>query len=511
METFKDMNISTLLGNAARTYGTRPAVSMGDEQRFTYSEMYERVVRIAGGLRNVLGLKVGDRVVLAMSNRPQYLEVLFAIWHAGLVAVPVNAKLHAREVAFIIGNCDASLCFVTEEHAEAIASLASSGERPVKVVCVDGTDYSALFHAPITQTNVGRDDLAWLFYTSGTTGRPKGAMLSHLNLQLMAWSYLCDFDHVTDRDSLLHLGPQSHAAGLVSLSFVAKGANNVLPVSGGVDASEIALLINRYENLTFFAAPTMTRRLVDSPDIARCAVEHVRSIVGGGAPFFATDVKRVLEVFGPRFINAYGQGECPCTITGMPKHLYTPDVTDERLVSVGVARSGVDIRIVDAEDREVACGEPGEIVVRSPIVMNGYWKQPHATADAVRDGWLHTGDMGTMDERGFVWLKDRAKDVVISGGSNIYPREVEDVLCSDPGVAEVAVVGEADAKWGEAVVAFVVARTGHSLTVESLDRLCLDNLARYKRPKRYVFLDTLPKNSTGKVLRTELREKLKVR
>lgn len=510
MEALKDMNISTLLGNAARTYGTRPAVSLGDERRFTYSEMYERVVRIAGGLRNVLGLKIGARVVLAMSNRPQYLEVLFAIWHAGLVAVPVNAKLHAREVAFILDNCDASLCLVTEEHAEAVASLAGGVERPVRVVCVDGADYSTLFHEPIAQTIVGRDELAWLFYTSGTTGRPKGAMLSHLNLQLMAWSHLCDFDHVTDRDNLLHLGPQSHAAGLVSLSFVAKGANNVLPVSGGVDAGEIALLINRYENLTFFAAPTMTRRLVDSPDIAQCAIEHVRSIIGGGAPFFATDVKRVLEVFGPRFINAYGQGECPCTITGMPKHLYTPDVTEERLVSVGVARSGVEVRIVDVESREVMCGEPGEIVVRSPIVMNGYWKQPQATAETIRDGWLHTGDMGTRDERGFVWLKDRAKDVVISGGSNIYPREVEDVLCSDPGVAEVAVVGEADAKWGEAVVAFVVARTGHSLSVERLDRLCLDNLARYKRPKRYVFLDALPKNSTGKVLRTELREKLKM-
>jgi long-chain acyl-CoA synthetase len=509
MEALIPMNISTLLGNAARTYGARPAVSMGDEQRFTYSEMYGRVIRLAGGLRNVLGLKVGDRVVLAMNNRSQYLEILFAIWHAGLVAVPVNAKLHAREVAFILENCDASLCLATEEHAEAIALLAGSGERPVRVVCVDGPDYASLFHEPIAQTDVRRDDLAWLFYTSGTTGRPKGAMLSHLNLQLMTWSYLCDFDHITDGDALLHLGPQSHAAGLMSLSFIAKGANNVLPVSGGVDASEIALLINQYENLTFFAAPTMTRRLVDSPDIARCDIGHVRSIIGGGAPFFASDVKRVIEVFGSRFINAYGQGECPCTITGMPKHLYTSDVTEERLVSVGVARSGVDVRIVDGDNREVAAGEAGEIAVRSPIVMNGYWKQPQATAETVRDGWLHTGDMGTMDDRGFVWLKDRAKDVIISGGSNIYPREVEDVLCSDIGVAEVAVVGESDAKWGEAVVAFVVARTGHSLSAESLDQLCLDNLARYKRPKRYVFLDVLPKNSTGKVLRTELRAKLK--
>ena len=501
------MNIATLLHNAARSFGHRPAVSVGDELLLSYAALHQRAARLAAGLRDRERLTPGARVALVMSNRPAYLEVLFGIWYAGLVAVPVNAKLHAREVAFILDHCQASVCFVSEDVAAAVGTAAKDVGCVQRVICVDDSDYGNMLGEPVAPVDRDRDDPAWIFYTSGTTGRPKGAMLTHLNLQLMAWSYLCDFDLLTENDSFLVLGPQSHAAGLLGLTHVAKASHHVLPASGGFDPGEIASLIDRLSSVTFFAAPTMLRRLVDSPAVARCRIDNIRTIIGGGASFYVDDVKRALATFGPRFLNGYGQGECPCTITAMPKHLY-PGQSDKRLVSVGIARTGVEVRTVDAQDQGVPDGEIGEIVVRSDIVMRGYLHDEAATVRTLTKGWLHTGDLGVMDERGFLWLKDRSKDLIISGGSNIYPREVEDVLLRHTAVAEVAVVGEPDPEWGESVVAFVVAKEGCSPSSEELDRLCLDNLARFKRPKRYEFVQALPRNSTGKVLKTELRARL---
>jgi long-chain acyl-CoA synthetase len=499
-----EVNIATLLHNAARSFGDRPALSVGDELLLSYATLSERAARLAAGLRAREGLAPGARVALVMSNRPAYLEVLFGIWHAGLVAVPLNARLHAREVAYILDHCQASLCFVSDDVAAAVGTAAQDVGCVKRVICVDDAEYGKLLGQPMAPVDRERDDLAWIFYTSGTTGRPKGAMLTHLNLRLMAWSYLCDFDLLTENDTFLVLGPQSHAAGLLGLSHVAKASHHVLPASGGFDPSEVATLIDRLSSVTFFGAPTMLRRLVESPAITRCRVDNIRTIIGGGASFYLDDVKRVLATFGPRFLNGYGQGECPNTITAMRKHLYAGQ-TDERLVSVGLARTGVEVRTVDAQDAEVRIGEIGEIVVRSDIVMRGYLEDDVATARTVVQGWLHTGDLGVMDERGFLWLKDRNKDLIISGGSNIYPREVEDVLLGHPWVAEVAVVGQPDPEWGESVVAFVVVRDGCSPSIQELDRLCLDNLARFKRPKRYEFVQALPRNSTGKVLKTQLR------
>jgi long-chain acyl-CoA synthetase len=502
------MNLAALLHNAARSFGDRPAVSVGDELRLTYRELGRRVAQLAGGLRAIQGVRPGDRVALVMSNRPQYPELLFAIWHAGLVAVPINAKLHPREVAFILDNCGVRICVVSEDLAGAIVPAAADVGSVIRVVCVDRPEYDAFLGEPVSQSHADRDDLAWIFYTSGTTGRPKGAMLTHLNLQIMAWSYLCDIDFLTERDVLFHLGPQSHAAGLFSLSHIAKAGHQVLPASGGFDAGELVDLVNLYPNATFFLAPTMLRRLFDAPQLGRLEVDNIRTILCGAAPIYLDDVRRVLAAFGPRFWNGYGQGECPCTITAMPKHLYAQALDDERLVSVGIARTGVEVRVIDEHGRELPAGEIGEIAVRGDVVMKGYWDNAQATAAALEGGWLHTGDLGTMDAEGFLTLKDRSKDLIISGGANIYPREVEEVLLADPAVAEVAVVGAPDREWGERVVAFVVARPGRTVDPAALDRLCLDNIARFKRPKQYEFVSELPKNNYGKVLKTELRARL---
>lgn len=503
------MNVATLLANAARSFADRPAITVGDEVRFSYGQLQVRVARLAAALRG-LGLTPGDRVGLAMSNRPQYLEVLHAIWHAGLCAVPVNAKLHPREIAYILDDCGVRLCFVTDDLAGPLAALPQELEALHRLIPVDAPEYERLLAVdPIEQHAAASDDLAWIFYTSGTTGRPKGAMLTHRNLTLMAMSYLSDVDLLSPQDCFFHLGPQSHAAGLLSLPHLAKGGQQVLPASGGFDPDELFDLLACHRSATFFLAPVMLRRFLDLPRIGGVPAEHIRTVICGAAPVYVEDIRRALAALGPCVWNGYGQGECPCTITAMPKYAYAETAHPDhgsRLGSVGIARTGVAVQVVDAEGRPAAPGAIGEVIVRSDIVMRGYWNNPAATADALRGGWLHTGDLGAFDAAGFLTLKDRSKDLIISGGANIYPREIEEVLLTHPDVAEVAVVGLPDREWGERAVAFVVAQAGATVRDEALDRLCLAAIARYKRPREYRFVAALPKNAYGKVLKTALRQ-----
>jgi long-chain acyl-CoA synthetase len=502
------MNIASILMNAARTFGDRPALSVGDECHANYAALALRSARLARGFLGPLGLQPGDRVMLAMSNCPQYFELLFAVWYAGLAVVPVNAKLHPKEMAWIAQDSGAKLCFCTADLMDQVTAFASDMPLVKRFICVGDGEYEKLFLEPVACARADRDDLAWIFYTSGTTGKPKGAMLTHLNLQLMSWSYLCDFDQITPHDAMLHLAPQSHASGLLALPHIAKASHQILPPSGGFDAGELASLVDGYENLTFFLAPTMLRRVVEHGGMARARIDHVRTVIGGAAPFTAQDVRAALDTFGPRFTNGYGQGECPCTISMMPKHLYAGSLSQAALTSVGFARTGVEISIVDGEGRVLPTGDTGEIAVRSDIVMRGYLNLSEATRETIVDGWLRTGDLGVLDDRGYLTLKDRTKDVIISGGSNIYPAEIESLLLHLPGVIDVAVVGQADADWGEVPVAFVVTDPAKRITHEALDVACLENLARYKRPKIYVFVNELPRNSSGKVLKSALRARL---
>jgi acyl-CoA synthetase (AMP-forming)/AMP-acid ligase II len=268
-----------------------------------------------------------------------------------------------------------------------------------------------------------------------------------------------------------------------------------------------------WPNMSFFAAPTMVKRLAANSAIARADMSNLKTIVYGGAPMYLADLRDALAVFGARLAQIYGQGETPMTITGLSKADHAaaahPRWT-ERMQSVGVPRTDVEVRVVDADDHVLPAGEIGEVVVRGDVVMAGYWKQPDATAASLRGGWLHTGDVGTFDVDGYLTLRDRSKDLIISGGMNIYPREVEEVILRHPGVRAVAVVGRPDPEWGEAVVAFVVAADGAAHPpVHEIDRLCLDAIARYKRPKDYLFVDGLPTNNYGKVLKRELREQLR--
>jgi len=281
-----------------------------------------------------------------------------------------------------------------------------------------------------------------------------------------------------------------------------------VPESGGFDPAEIYELLQVHRGVTMFAAPTMVKRLVDHPGATGSA--GLKTIIYGGGPMYVADCKAALARFGNKLVQIYGQGESPMTISCLDRALHADTAHPryaERLASVGHAFTGVEVRVADADDNPLPAGEIGEILVRGDTVMAGYWNNPAASAETLRNGWLHTGDVGSLDEDGFLTLKDRSKDVIISGGSNIYPREVEEVLLRHPAVSEVSVVGQADAEWGEIVVAFIVAR-GAAPDSAELDALCLDHIARFKRPKRYFVVDALPKNNTGKVLKTRLRELL---
>jgi acyl-CoA synthetase (AMP-forming)/AMP-acid ligase II len=468
---------------------------------------------VSGGLRNELGLAPGSRVAIVMRNRPEYLEALFAIWHAGLVAVPVNARLHRDEIGYIVEDSESAVVVTDQDHLDDVESLVGSIASLRTVVVAPGDRWDELTTAePAPLVDRDPTDPAWLFYTSGTTGRPKGATLTHRNLLMMTLSYFADIDPVSPYDSILHAAPLSHGSGLYGLPHIARGAVSVVPHSGGVDGNEIASLLHRWPGMSFFAAPTMVKRLTSDPAIAAAELSHLKTIIYGGAPMYLADLEDALRVFGPRLVQIYGQGETPMTITALSKADHADRTRPrwrERMQSVGTPRTDVEVRVVDENNCEVPVGEVGEVVVRGDVVMTGYWNRPDATADALRDGWLHTGDVGSFDADGYLTLRDRSKDLIISGGMNIYPREVEEVLLRHPGVVGAAVVGRPDPEWGEAVIAFVVAAEGARPLAEDLDETCLANIARFKRPKEYRFVDALPTNNYGKVVKRELRDRLR--
>jgi acyl-CoA synthetase (AMP-forming)/AMP-acid ligase II len=507
------MNIAHLLLGGAREFRDFTALAKGDSPYASYRDLWRKVSVMSTYLRARFGLERGDRVAFAMTNCVESIEVMYTIWHAGLCAVPMNAKLHAREFAFILENSGAKLCFVTPDLAATIAEAAKDAPALKEIVDVGSKAYGRMdISDPSAMADCETTDPAWLFYTSGTTGRPKGATLSHRNLLAMALNYYADVDRPESGGSILHAAPISHGSGLCNFSMVARGGTQVFPESGHYQVPETVALMNRWPDCTIFLAPTMVKRLVEHASVHDLKPGALRLIFYGGAPMYVSDLKHAMDTLGDRALcQLYGQGESPMTITHLSREVHAlrdHPRWEARLASAGVADTCVEVRVVDDDGRPVAVGEVGEIIVKGDTVMSGYWNNPEATAKALRSGWLWTGDVGAFDADGFLTLKDRSKDMIISGGSNIYPREIEDVLNLHPAVAECSVVGRPHPEWGEEVVAFVVARPGAALTPAELDKLCLDNIARFKRPKDYKFVEALPKNNYGKILKTELRTKL---
>jgi acyl-CoA synthetase (AMP-forming)/AMP-acid ligase II len=488
------MNLFALLDAAASRFPDHGAVYLGDRCVCTWVELRDRALRLAASIRRQYD--AGARIAIATHNRPEIIELMFATWTAECVVVPINYKLHPREMAQILDDAGAARVFASSAIGAELAPLTTT---PTELI--DSDSYSQRLAAnPSAPPHTDPSALAWLFYTSGTTGRSKGAMLTHRNLTAMTVAHLADIDAPDENCSLVHAAPMSHGSGLYVLPYVLRGARQILPASGAFDPDEFLDLCEHHPAASAFLAPTMVQRLVAT---GRTRPANLRTIVYGGGPMYVESLRKAIAAFGPIFAQIYGQGESPMTITGLRRADHESG-DDAILGSVGYARSGMEVAVLGPDGHPAPPGEIGEIVCRGDAVMSGYWENPEATRAALKGGWLYSGDMGSFDARGFLTLRDRSKDVVISGGSNIYPREVEEVLLEHPGVAEACVVGTPDAEWGEIVVAFIVG----AVEPAALDAHLLERIARFKRPKRYEFVDELPKNSYGKVLKRELRASL---
>ena len=443
------------------------------------------------------------------------LPVFAALAKTGAVFAPMNPNLSTDEAA------------ETAAAARPVLVLADAARGDAAAVVADkvGADHVALEEVleraagesdtDVTSPDVSEGDTHVLFFTSGSTGRPKGVVISHGNLYAMINCFLTDVEAIVPGDAILHGAPLSHGSGLYALPHIARGAVNVVPESGGFGAGEMLALLAPWDRALMFAAPTMVKRILAAPTLADSLLARLKCIVFGGGPMYVEDSKAAFAALGPRLAQIYGQGETPMTITAMDRLTLADAIArddEARIGSVGVAQTGIDVEIMDDAGRVLPPGEIGEVVVRGPTVMEGYWRNPEASAKVLAGGWLHTGDLGTFDGDGFLTLKDRSKDLIISGGSNIYPREVEEALLRHADVVEAAVIGRRHDEWGEEVVACIVSRlpfaddAARKAFERTLDALCLDCIARFKRPRAYVFLSELPKNNTGKVLKTALRE-----
>ena len=507
------MNVGHILTKTAEHHPELPALIWG-ESVLNYGEVNSRTNAVASGLCR-LGLEHGDRVGLLMQNCPQLIESFFATWKAGGCIVPLNARFLTDEIAYHLADPQATAVIFGEEFRELIDQIRTSLPSVKHFICYGEPLPGQIAYDEIIAQHAGSDepsvsvadeDLAWLFYTSGTTGRPKGAMLTHGNLTFMAVSWVADLMRLEPEDVGLHAAPLTHGAGFHTLALALKASSQVILKPHRFEVERFCATVARYRVTNTWLVPTQIKMLLNYAELENWDLSSLKWVVYGGAPMYVEDLKEALRRIGPVFVQLYGQGETPMTGTYLRTQEHVTEGKGiERLASCGHVRSGIELKILGADDRELPRREVGELCVRGPTVMKGYWERPEATAEALRNGWLHTGDVGYMDEHGYVYILDRTKDMIISGGSNVYPREVEEVLLRHPAISEACVIGVPDKLWGEAVKAVVVLKPGEQATAEEIIAFAGKQMAGYKKPKSVDFVDEIPRSAYNKVLKRELR------
>lgn len=506
----RGMTMGDQLARHARKIPGEVAFRYEDVSR-TYAQMDERVSRLAGALRE-RGVGTGDRIAVLGLNTLEVIEAFIASTRLGAVCVPLNFRLVADEIAYMLDDSAASAVIVQASLAE---TMTKARERAASVhtslvfggnAGADGDDYeSALATAApeFPELTVDEGAAAFIMYTSGTTGRPKGAVLTHHNLLMHAFSTMVHGGVDPDDRVWLAAAPLFHIAGLAGmLPTLLTGGRTVLLPSGRFDPVATVDLLERERVSSVFLVPAQWQAIVTVPDIAARDLSALRRLSWGAAPAATTLLRTMIDTFPQAEVStAFGQTECsPVTTT------LRGEDSVRKIGSVGTPIVNVEARVVDDEMNDVPRGEVGEIVYRSPMVMREYWNKPEATAEAFRGGWFHSGDLVREDEDGYYFVVDRKKDMIISGGENIYCAEVEDVLAGHPKVGEVALIGMPDEKWGETPLAVIAPRdAADPPTAAEIDAWCLDRLARYKRPRRVAVLPALPRNPSGKILKTDLR------
>ncbi|ALA19932.1 MULTISPECIES: acyl-CoA synthetase [Chelatococcus] len=514
------MNLSHFLTQAAR----RNPDDIGfvwRERQWTWREMEARVDAMAAALRDRFGLRKGDRVLIQSANCNQMFESMFACFRLGAVWVPANYRQSPEDVAYLARASGARglICGAGfTDHARACRETAPDLEFTIAIGAADfGEDYDALVAQHLGQTvpsvAVERDDPCWFFYTSGTTGRPKAAVLTHGQMAFVITNHLCDLVPGTTReDASIVVAPLSHGAGVHQLVQVAHGAKTILLPTDKLDVPTVWQLVEEWRVTNLFTVPTILKMLVEDESVGRFDHSSLRYVIYAGAPMYREDQKKALATLGAVLVQYFGLGEVTGNITVLPPAYHSPeDGPQARIGTCGFERTGMQVEIQDDAGNPVAPGETGEICVIGPAVFAGYYDNPEANAKAFRNGWFRTGDLGHMAEDGFVYITGRASDMYISGGSNIYPREIEEKILQHPDIGEVAVVGVPDPLWGEVGYAVCVTRPGVAPESLGLDRWLDGKIARYKMPKRFIFWEALPKSAYGKITKKMIREELERR
>lgn len=509
------MNLATFLTQSAGRDPDGIALVM-DNTRWSWAEFEARVNALAFALQNQFGLQKGDRVMCQSQNCPEMMQAMFAVWRAGGVWVPANFRQTPEEVAYLTQASGARYMICNASFPDHAAQCRRDCPELQDIISIGDTDFGpslqditakAMEQHPQVAA-VDRDDPCWFFFTSGTTGRPKASVLTHGQMAFVVTNHLADLmPGLTKDDASLVVAPLSHGAGVHQLTQVARGVKTVLMPSEKFDVATVWDLVREWRVSTMFTVPTILKLMVEHPSTATADVSSLRYVIYAGAPMYRVDQINALKTLGMVLVQYFGLGECTGNITVLPAHLHeTEDGPAARIGTCGYARTGIEIQIQDDQGRQLPPGQTGEICCIGPAVFAGYYRNPEANAKSFRDGWFRTGDLGYMDEAGYLFITGRESDMFISGGSNVYPREIEEKILTHPAVSEVAVLGLPDPLWGE--IGWAVCVTSAPISEEELTAFLDGKLSRYKMPKRFLFWETLPKSAYGKITKKMIREEI---